>query len=236
MQSASTRGIFFGQNHIIIASGSRSWIPPIAGADLPGVVTTREILQLEKVPERLIIVGAGIIGQEFAAIFSALGSTVTVLEALDRILPGVDGELARKYLTLLRGRSVSCETGVRIAAILKTNDRLRVVYEKKSKEKTADADLILMATGRRPFMAGLGIEGAGIRVENGAIEGRSMVEDVRGRDLCGGRRDRRPDVGPRLLHITARSQQRILLAVKSPGTTPWFPRASSPFRRLHGWV
>lgn len=154
---------------IILASGSRSWSPPIPGADLPGVVTTRQILEVEKAPERLVIVGGGIIGQELAAIFSALGSTVTVLEALDRILLGVDAELARKYLTLLRGRGVSCETGVTIGEILKTNDRLRVVYEKKSKEKATDADMVLMATGRRPYTEGLGIEDAGIRTENGAV-------------------------------------------------------------------
>ncbi len=155
--------------HVIIASGSRSWVPRIPGADLPGVVTTRQILQVDKAPERLIIVGGGIIGQEFASIFSAVGSRVTVLEALDRILLGVDSELAKKYLTLLRGKGVSCETGVRIGEIIKTNTGLRVIYERKSKEKTADADLILMATGRKPFMDGLGIEDAEIRTENGAI-------------------------------------------------------------------
>ena len=155
--------------HVIVASGSRSWVPPIPGADLPGVVTTRQILQVEKAPEKLIVIGGGIIGQEFASIFSAIGTTVIVLEALDRILLGVDSELAKKYLTLLRGRGVSCETGVRIGEIVQTKAGLRVIYQKKSKERTADADLILMATGRRPFMDGLGIEDAGIRTENGAI-------------------------------------------------------------------
>lgn len=156
--------------HIVIATGSCSWTPPISGSNLPGVLTTRQILDLQTLPEKLVIIGGGIIGQEFASIFSTVGSAVTVLEAVDRILLGIDLELARKYLTLVRGKGVSCETSVRIGEIRKTGDCLQVVYEKKGKEKVAEADVVLMATGRRPFVEGLGVEELGIQLERGAIK------------------------------------------------------------------
>ena len=107
----------------------------------------------------------------------------------------MDSELAKKYLTLLRGRGVSCETGVRIGEIVQTKAGLRVIYQKKSKERTADADLILMATGRRPFMDGLGIEDAGIRTENGAIAVDRFLKTSAEGGVRNRRCDRRPDVG-----------------------------------------
>jgi dihydrolipoyl dehydrogenase len=143
--------------NIVVATGSRSWVPPIPGADLPGCMTTREMLSIDKVPENLVIVGGGIIGQEFADIFSALGSKVTVLEVLGRLLSNVDAELARKYASFLPGRGVTSEVGVQIHAIRKQGTSLQVVYERKGKEKTAPADVVMFATGRRPNLDECGI-------------------------------------------------------------------------------
>jgi dihydrolipoamide dehydrogenase len=153
----------------VIATGAASWIPPIPGADLPGVLTTRGILQLDKLPKSLVIVGGGIIGQEFATIFSTLGTRVTILEALGRILGEVDSELARKYASLLPARDITCEVGVSIHGIERSNDELRVVYEKKGKEKVVSADVVLMATGRRPVLDGWGREHLNAKVDNGAL-------------------------------------------------------------------
>jgi dihydrolipoamide dehydrogenase len=168
-----TVGISTGEilkaRNIVIATGSRPWSPPIRGTDLDGVVTTRQILDLEKAPQTLVIIGGGIIGQEFAAIFSALGCRVTVLEALGTILSEVDSEIAKKYASLLPGRGIVTEVGVTVQAIEKTQARLRVVYEKKSKEKVAEADLVLMATGRRPYWESSGIGNLGLDVGHGAI-------------------------------------------------------------------
>jgi dihydrolipoyl dehydrogenase len=155
--------------NIVVATGSRSWVPPIPGADLPGCMTTREMLSIDKVPENLVIVGGGIIGQEFADIFSALGSKVTVLEVLGRLLSNVDAELARKYASFLPGRGVTSEVGVQIHAIRKQGTSLQVVYERKGKEKTAPADVVMFATGRRPNLDECGIEDLGVRVENRAV-------------------------------------------------------------------
>jgi dihydrolipoamide dehydrogenase len=183
--------IIHAQN-IVIATGSRSWIPSIPGADLPGVLTTREMLSIDKVPENLVIIGGGIIGQEFADIFSALGSKITVLEALSRLLSNVDTELARKYASFLPGRGVTTEVGVQVHAICNQGSSLEVVYERKGKEKTVAADVVLMATGRRPNLDECGIGELGIRVQNRALEVdrflRTSVEGIYAAgDVVGGR-------------------------------------------------
>jgi len=157
-------------SNIIIGTGAKPWIPPIPGADLPGVVSTRQALALEKVPPSIVIIGGGVVGQEFAAIFSGLGSRVTVLEALDRILTEVDAEIARRYVSLLRPRGIMTEESVQVRSIETAGDLLRVIYERKAKEKTVDADLVLMATGRRPNIEGSGIEDLGITLSDGAIK------------------------------------------------------------------
>lgn len=178
---------------IVIATGSRQRLIPAPGVDLPGVLGTRQMLDIQHIPQRLVIVGGGIIGQEFASIFAPLGSKVTILEALDRILNEVDLELARKYGSLLPGHGVSVELGVNITAIEKSGDSLRVVYERKSKEKTADADVVLIAAGRGPYTEGLGLEDLPLATEKGAIpvdsrlctpvDGIYAVGDVTGRKM-----------------------------------------------------
>lgn len=156
--------------NIVIATGSRAWVPRIPGADLPGVMGTRQVLDVENPPQSLVVVGGGIIGQEFAAIFATLGSKVTVLEALGRVMQEVDAEFARKYVSLLPARGVTTEVGVTVHRIERAGDLLRVVYEKRAAEKTVEAQLILMATGRRPFLEGLGLEEVGIETNGAAIK------------------------------------------------------------------
>jgi len=160
----------------VVATGSRSWAPPIPGADLPGVLTTRQLLEIQTVPARLAVIGGGMIGQEFAAIFAAVGSRVTVLEALDRILNEVDAEMARKYSSLLPALGITAEVGVQVRAIETRSDGLRIVYEKRGREKVVDADVILMATGRRPNLEGLDPEKLGMRTVHGAVHVDGFLE------------------------------------------------------------
>lgn len=190
---ATDQGETIRGRNIVIASGSRPWTPPIRGADSPGVVGTRQVLGFDRTPERLVIIGGGIIGQEFAAIFSSMGSRVTVLETLAGILNSVDGEMARKYMSLLPGRGITTHVGVRVECIEEVRGGLRIVYEKKGKESIAEADLVLMATGRRPFFEDTGIAELGIEVDKGAIrvdpflrtsvEGIYAAGDVTGRNM-----------------------------------------------------
>jgi dihydrolipoyl dehydrogenase len=162
--------------HTVIATGSRSWVPPIPGADSPGVLTTRELLELQTVPPRLAVIGGGMIGQEFAAIFASVGARVTVLEALGRILSEVDAEMARKYASLLPALGITSDVGVLVRAIERRPDGLRIVYEKKGREKVVDADVILMATGRRPNLGGLDEEKLGLQTVHGAVHVDGFLE------------------------------------------------------------
>ncbi len=97
---------------------------------------TRQMLDLQHVPQRLVIVGGGIIGQEFASIFAPLGSKVTILEALDRILNEVDLELARKYGSLLPGYGISSEVGVNVTAIEKAGDSFASCMKRNPKRRS----------------------------------------------------------------------------------------------------
>ncbi len=155
--------------NIVVATGSRGWVPAIPGSDLPGVLNTRQILGSDKVPAHLTIVGGGMIGQEFACIYAALGAKVTVLEALGRVLGEVDSDMAKRYLTTLPSKGISCETGCRIDRIEERTSGLMVVYEKGSEEKVLQTDMVLMATGRRPDLGACGVDALGVRMEKGAI-------------------------------------------------------------------
>ncbi|MEI8182584.1 MAG: dihydrolipoyl dehydrogenase [Desulfomonile sp.] len=157
-------------SNIVIATGSRPWVPPIPGTDLPGVKGTREALDMEKVPEKMVVVGGGVIGQEFAAIFSGLGTEVTILETLGRVLNDVDEEIVKRYSALLPSLGITTEVHVRINRIEKSGDHLKVFYQWRDKEKVASADMVLIAAGRRPNIDGSGIVELGVRTINGAVQ------------------------------------------------------------------
>jgi dihydrolipoamide dehydrogenase len=161
-------GEIWKAKHIVIATGSRSWVPSIPGLDLPGVLGTRQALELEQIPESVVIIGGGVIGQEFAALFSGLGSKVTVLEALSRILSEADADMAKRYASLVSAR-MRTETGIRVDRIEGQRPGFKVYYDKKGHEKSVEADLVLTATGRRPCFEGLGLQKLGIAIENRAV-------------------------------------------------------------------
>jgi dihydrolipoamide dehydrogenase len=142
---------------IVIASGSEPARPSIRGAaGNPLVVTSDEILSMTELPGSLVIIGGGVIGVEFAAYFSALGVKVSIVEMLPEILPFMDAELAAVYRRTLKG--VSIATGATVTGI----SGGAVSYRKGDEEQTATGDLVLLATGRRPALAGIGLEAAGV--------------------------------------------------------------------------
>ena len=139
--------------NIIIATGSETKWLPIKGVDDPRVVDSTGLLQLETLPKKLCIIGAGVIGMEFASVFNRFGSGVTVIEYLKECLPALDGDIAKRLRKTLEKQGVTfkMKTAVENVADL-------------------DADVILMATGRKPRTAGLGLETLGVTLEkNGAI-------------------------------------------------------------------
>ncbi|NLP43730.1 MAG: dihydrolipoyl dehydrogenase [Peptococcaceae bacterium] len=162
--------------HILLATGSLSSIPPISGADLPGVTTSEEILDIEKIPERLVIIGGGVIGIEFASIFQAFGSQVTVLEFLPRILPLMDEEISKRLTPLLKKKGLKIETAVKVTEIVRETDASEtdaltvLAKDKKDKDQSHPADLVLVATGRIPNTTGLGLEELGVKYTKQGIK------------------------------------------------------------------
>ena len=155
--------------HVIIATGSVPAMPPVPGLDLPGVITSHEIVALEEAPDDLVIVGGGVIGVEFASIFSALGTRVTIIEMLPSLLTTVDEELARRHQQLLRRQGVNVHTKSPLKEIRQGTERLEVVYEGSKGEGVVEADLVLMSTGRVPYTEGLNLEETGVKLEKRAI-------------------------------------------------------------------
>ena len=132
--------------NIIVATGSSAKLLPIPGADSPKVVTSTELLQLKELPKRLCIIGAGVIGMEFASVFQKFGSEVTVIEYLKECLPMMDSDIAKRLRKLLEKRGITFYMGAGVKAI----DGSAVLFEQKGKEVVVDADITLMATGRKP--------------------------------------------------------------------------------------
>ena len=141
---------------IIIATGSVSASLPVPGAE--SCITSKEILELTKVPESLCVIGGGVIGLEFASIFRSFGSEVTVLEFCPGILPRFDSDLAKRLKQTLSKRGINIEVQAQVTRI----DGDTVTYIRKDKEYTIQASMILMAVGRRPNTDGLNLEAAGI--------------------------------------------------------------------------
>lgn len=152
--------------HIIIATGSSAKVLPIPGADSPKVVTSTELLALKELPKRLCIIGAGVIGMEFASVFQRFGSEVTVIEYLKECLPMLDSDIAKRLRKLMEKRGIAFYMGAGVKSI----DGSAVLFEQKGKEVAVEADVILMATGRKPNTEGLNLCTTGIALAtNGTI-------------------------------------------------------------------
>ena len=158
--------------HIVIASGSES--SPLKGVDVDEktIVTSTGALELGKIPKRMIVIGGGVIGLEMGSVYARLGAEVTVLEYLDRIIPGSDGEVAKTFQRLLKKQGMEIITGAAVqgAEALKTKAKVTYALRKDDGEHTIDADVVLLATGRRPFVDGLGLTELGVKkTERGQI-------------------------------------------------------------------
>lgn len=153
---------YVGQN-IIIATGSVSKSLPIKGSDLECVMDSTSILKLEYVPASLTIIGGGVIGMEFASIFSQLGSKVTVIEYFKQILPPFDSDIAKRLKQALSKKGIKIITGAS-AKEIRQNEfyEIEVNYDLKGKEEKVVSSDLLMAVGRSPMVDGLNLEAAGV--------------------------------------------------------------------------
>ncbi len=152
--------------HIVIATGSDP--TPLKGVEVDEktIVTSTGALELDRIPERLAVIGAGIIGLELGSVYARLGSKVTVLEYLDQITPGIDLELCRAFQKLLTKQGLTFVLGAAVERV-ETGDKGATVHYKLRKDDSAqqlEADTILVATGRRPFTEGLGLQEIGVEM------------------------------------------------------------------------
>ncbi len=157
------KSLEYSADYIIIATGSVSASLPIPGADLPGILTSREILDLEEVPSRLCVIGGGVIGLEFASVFRSFGSEVTVLEYFKDILPRFDSDLSKRLKQSLGKRGIEINTQAQVTGItINDSSVYKVSYTRKGKEETVEADKVLMAVGRKANVDSLNLADAGI--------------------------------------------------------------------------
>jgi dihydrolipoamide dehydrogenase len=156
---------------IVVATGSEA--APLAGVEIDEktIVSSTGALSLSKTPAKLLVVGAGVIGLELGSVWARLGAEVTVVEYLDRILPGMDGEVAKQFQRLLEKQGFKFHLGHKVASVAKTASGAKAVIEpaKGGAAQTLEADIVLVAIGRRPYTQGLGLEAAGVALERGRI-------------------------------------------------------------------
>lgn len=157
--------------HVVLATGSR--VAPLKGVAFDGdrVGTSTEALEWSEVPEHLVVVGAGVIGLELGSVWRRLGAEVTVLEYLDRILPGMDEEIAKEARKLLGKQGIAFRTGVAVTGA--TVQGTKVAVHVAGGDDVV-ADRVLVATGRLPNTEGLGLEAAGVQVD---ARGRVVVDE-----------------------------------------------------------
>lgn len=175
------KSLEYTADYIIIATGSVSASLPIPGADLPGVLTSREILDLEEVPSRLCVIGGGVIGLEFASVFRSFGSEVTVLEYFKDILPRFDSDLSKRLKQSLGKRGIEINTQAQVTGIsIDDSSVYKVSYTRKGKEETVEADKVLMAVGRKANVDSLNLADAGIEFtpKGIVVDDRTMQTNV----------------------------------------------------------
>ena len=156
---------------ICIATGSDVAKLPGVEIDEKTIVSSEGALELERVPKKLLIVGGGVIGLELGSVWKRLGAEVEVVEFLNRILPGMDNEIAKQFQRMLEKQGIIFHLGQKVAGVEKTKAGAKVTIEpaQGGATTTLDADVVLVAIGRRPHTEGLGLEVAGVELDRGRV-------------------------------------------------------------------
>ena len=158
-----------GKN-ILLATGSEASRIPIPGMDLPGVITSDQALELDIIPKEMVIIGGGVVGIEFAGIFSSFGTQVTVLELLPRILPTVDEEIVRRLTPLLKKKGIKIEASVVVKEIVQEAHGYKVLAEAKQGAREYPAELVLVSAGRKVNTENLNLSEIGINFDRAGIK------------------------------------------------------------------
>ncbi|HPG02404.1 MAG TPA: FAD-dependent oxidoreductase, partial [Rhodoblastus sp.] len=162
--------------NIVIATGSDvAVLRDKNGAPIPVdekvVISSTGALELGSVPKKLVVVGAGVIGLELGSVWRRLGAEVTVIEYLDRILPGMDGEVVKQFQRMLEKQGVAFKLASKVTEVTVKGSSAKVSFEPVAggDAQTIDTDRVLIATGRTPYTEGLGLEEAGVAMERGRV-------------------------------------------------------------------
>ncbi|NOX41599.1 MAG: dihydrolipoyl dehydrogenase [Alphaproteobacteria bacterium] len=169
--------------NIVIATGSDSTSLPGVEIDEKMVVSSTGALALSKIPKSMVVIGAGVIGLEMGSVYARLGTEVTVVEYLDHITPGQDAEIAKTLQRSLKKQGLKFILGAAVQSVetLKTKAKVHYKLRKNDSEATLDAEIVLVATGRRPFTDGLGLEAAGVALtKRGQIETQGWKTNIDG--------------------------------------------------------
>jgi dihydrolipoamide dehydrogenase len=161
---------------IVIASGSESTPLPVPGLNLPGVLSTDDILELKELPQSLIVIGGSYTGAEFATIFAALGTKVTIVKRRPLRLEPVDEEIGRRFAQTLPRQGIDVKIGAAVKEIRNGERGLRVVWDTPEGEQGVEGQMVLMATGRKPYTEGLGLDKLDIKMDGSAIVANERME------------------------------------------------------------
>jgi len=160
---------------VVLATGSE--VMDLPGIDVDGerIINSDHALELKTVPASLIVLGAGAVGVEFASIFAGFGSKVTIIELLPNLIPLEDADLGNELAQAFKRRRIDAHVGTRVEKVTRAGDTVRIIATCDGRELEFEADMLLVAVGRRPRTAGLGLEGTGVRLDRGYIEVDSMM-------------------------------------------------------------
>ncbi len=152
--------------HIVIASGSEPASLPGVEIDEKTVVTSTGALALEKLPKKMVVIGGGVIGLEMGSVYARLGTEVTVIEYLDRLIPGNDAEVAKTFQRILKKQGMDFILGAAVQGVTVKRGKASVAYQlrKDDSEHVLETDCVLVATGRKPFTEGLGLDKLGVEL------------------------------------------------------------------------
>ncbi len=161
--------------HTIIATGSKPSSLPFITLDKERVITSTEALELKEIPKHMIIIGGGVIGLELGQVYKRLGADVTVVEYMDRIIPGMDGALSKELMKVLKKQKVKFQLSHKVKSVERKDDQVIVKADnKKGEEVEFVGDYCLVSVGRRPYTDGLNVEAAGVKMDE---RGRIAVND-----------------------------------------------------------
>lgn len=161
--------------NVIIATGSKPASLPFIELDKERIITSTEALNLQEVPKHFIVIGGGVIGLELGSVYKRLGADVTVVEYMDKIVPGMDGAVSKELLKVLKKQKMKFNLSSKVTKVERKGEEVEVTFEnKKGETEVISGDYCLVSIGRKPYTQGLGLENVGVELDE---RGRVKVDD-----------------------------------------------------------